>query len=180
MLGFPEPNRAAFDRCEDMIPQKHGIRQRPDFQTIVRHSLLKAHAFLYWSSPTVGTDGGTGSRKKASPFRGRGDEEKYQRFCQAFVDYPWRLPKNVTDLFDWLPHKSFNSCVPDRTPHPTAPSKVGELRTSSAAVVGFRIWLRFSTATALWEVVNMFRAGQSEIRKTFAPGVRPDFRSWRA
>ena len=29
-------------------------------------------------------------------------EESYSRLCAAFIDHPWRLPKEVTYLFDWL------------------------------------------------------------------------------
>jgi hypothetical protein len=29
-------------------------------------------------------------------------KESYARLCDAFIDHPWRLPKEVTYLFDWL------------------------------------------------------------------------------
>ena len=28
--------------------------------------------------------------------------EGYEKLCDAFINHPWRLPKEVTYLFDWL------------------------------------------------------------------------------
>jgi hypothetical protein len=29
-------------------------------------------------------------------------ERRYERLCEAFIEHPWRFPKEVTYLFDWL------------------------------------------------------------------------------
>ena len=29
-------------------------------------------------------------------------EDRYERLRESLLDYPWRLPKEVTYLFDWI------------------------------------------------------------------------------
>jgi hypothetical protein len=58
-------------------------------------------------------------------------EDRYQRLREALFDHPWRLPKEVKYLFDWIACKSAVCCIPNQYGTLRVAEKQGELHTCS-------------------------------------------------
>ena len=55
-------------------------------------------------------------------------QDSYRPLRDAFLSYPWRLPKKVIYLFDWLATQIANFCIPDHKSPTAATSTLGELQ----------------------------------------------------